>query len=45
MKVESINGLEPEAGLSRVIFENLTPIFPEVRFDLEIEHDTLALVS
>ena len=43
LKVESINGLEPEAGSSRrVIFENLTPIFPEVRFDLEIGHDTLA---
>jgi len=43
LKVESINGLDPEASSSRrVIFENLTPIFPEVRFDLEIEHDTLA---
>jgi len=43
LKVESINGLEPETGNSRrVVFENLTPIFPEVRFDLEIEHDTLA---
>ncbi len=43
LKVESINGLEPETGSSRrVVFENLTPIFPEVRFDLEIEHDTLA---
>ncbi|HET7144177.1 MAG TPA: transcription termination factor Rho, partial [Anaerolineales bacterium] len=43
LKVESINGLEPDGASShRVIFENLTPIFPEVRFDLEIEHDTLA---
>jgi transcription termination factor Rho len=43
LKVESINGLEPETGSTRrVVFENLTPIFPEVRFDLEIEHDTLA---
>jgi transcription termination factor Rho len=43
LKVESINGLDPEAGSTRrVVFENLTPIFPEVRFDLEIEHDTLA---
>ena len=43
LKVESINGLDPDAGNSRrVVFENLTPIFPEVRFDLEIEHDTLA---
>jgi transcription termination factor Rho len=43
LKVESINGLDPDAGSTRrVVFENLTPIFPEVRFDLEIEHDTLA---
>jgi transcription termination factor Rho len=43
LKVESINGLDAEAGNGRrVVFENLTPIFPEVRFDLEIEHDTLA---
>jgi len=43
LKVESINGLEPEAGNSRrIIFEHLTPIFPDTRFDLEIEHDTLA---
>jgi transcription termination factor Rho len=43
LKVESINGLDPDAGsIRRVVFEDLTPIFPEVRFDLEIEHDTLA---
>ena len=43
LKIESINGLDPETGSSRrVIFEDLTPIFPEKRFDLEIEHDTLA---
>jgi len=43
LKVESINGLDPDGASSRrVVFENLTPIFPEVRFDLEIEHDTLA---
>jgi transcription termination factor Rho len=43
LKVESINGIEPETGNTRrVVFENLTPIFPDKRFDLEIEHDTLA---
>ncbi len=43
LKVESINGIDVDAGTSRrVVFENLTPIFPEVRFDLEISHDTLA---
>ena len=37
LKVESINGLDPDGGSTRrVVFENLTPIFPEVRFALEI---------
>ncbi|GAB4415677.1 MAG: transcription termination factor Rho [Anaerolineales bacterium] len=37
LKVESINGLSPEEAVRRPVFEQLTPIFPEVRFDLE--HD------
>src|SRR5215208_6334130 len=41
LKVESINGLDPEEASHRVLFENLTPIFPEKRFDLETDHDTL----
>src|SRR5688572_30193874 len=42
LKVESINGLEPEEMGRRVVFEQLTPIFPDKRFDLETDHDTLA---
>ncbi len=42
LKVESVNGLDPEEAARRPVFENLTPIFPETRFDLEIDHDTLS---
>lgn len=42
LKVESINGLDPEEAAQRTTFETLTPIFPETRFDLEIDHDSLA---
>jgi transcription termination factor Rho len=42
LKVESINGLSPEEAARRPVFENLTPIFPDKRFDLEIDHDTLS---
>jgi len=37
LKVESINGLLPDDAVQRPAFESLTPIFPDVRFDLE--HD------
>jgi len=42
LKVESVNGIDPEEARRRPNFENLVPIFPEVRFDLELEHDALA---
>src|SRR6266496_5271843 len=42
LKVESINGVDPEEASRRPVFESLTPIFPEKRFDLETDHDTLA---
>jgi transcription termination factor Rho len=42
LKVESINGQDPEEASRRTNFEKLTPIFPETRFDLEVDHDTLA---
>jgi transcription termination factor Rho len=35
LKVESVNGQDPEEARRRPLFENLTPIFPDVRFDLE----------
>lgn len=39
LKVESINGLSPEEASQRPTFESLTPIFPDVRFDLEHNRD------
>jgi len=42
LKVESINGLDPEEMKRRVVFEQLTPIFPDKRFDLETDSATLA---
>lgn len=35
LRVEAVNGLDPEVAKSRPVFEQLTPIFPEVRFNLE----------
>ena len=42
LRVESINGLDPEESKSRPRFENLTPIFPEERFDLETDRYTFS---
>ncbi|NDJ33405.1 MAG: transcription termination factor Rho [Chloroflexi bacterium] len=35
LRVEAINGNDPESSKRRPYFEHLTPIFPEERFDLE----------
>ena len=35
LRVESVNGLNPEDAKNRPNFEDLTPIFPLERFDLE----------
>ncbi|MBI3637693.1 MAG: transcription termination factor Rho [Candidatus Rokubacteria bacterium] len=37
LKVEAVNGLDPEAARRRPMFENLVPVFPLEMFDLEIE--------
>lgn len=42
LKVESINGIEPDEIKYRPTFESLTPIFPDTRFDLELDRHTLA---
>lgn len=42
LKVESINGMDPEEARFRPRFEDLTPIFPDKRFDLETKSDILA---
>ncbi len=35
LRVEAVNGLDPETAKNRPNFEQLTPIFPEVRYNLE----------
>lgn len=42
LRVESINGVDPENLRDRPRFEELTPIFPLERFDLETDRHTLA---
>ena len=42
LRVESINGLDPEEVKDRPKFESLTPIFPEERFNLETDRHELA---
>ena len=42
LKVELINGILPEDARSRPVFERLTPIFPEERFDLETDRSVIS---
>ena len=42
LKVETINGMDPERARLRQRFEAMTPIFPDQRFDLETDRHTLA---
>lgn len=42
IKVDSINGLDPEAAKNRPVFEELTPIFPDKRLNLETDRQILS---
>jgi transcription termination factor Rho len=42
LRVEAVNGLDPEVAKKRPDFERLTPIFPNKPFKLETESDILA---
>jgi len=42
LRIEAVNGLNPEAAKKRPRFENLTPIFPEEMFNLETRPNILA---
>ncbi len=41
LRVEAVNGLDPEAAKQRPVFEKLTPIFPLQRFNLETDPSNL----
>lgn len=42
LKVEAVNGLDPEVAKQRPVFERLTPIFPDRQLVLETEPNVLA---
>jgi transcription termination factor Rho len=42
LRVESVNGLDPEVAQRRPHFETLTPVFPRERFNLETTSDNLS---
>lgn len=42
LKVETVNGLDPEEAMRRMRFERLTPIFPDRRFNLETDKHLMA---
>ena len=37
LKVEKINGEPPEVARDKILFDNLTPLYPTSKFDIEIE--------
>ncbi|HEX5641645.1 MAG TPA: transcription termination factor Rho, partial [Thermoleophilia bacterium] len=45
LKIDSVNGIDPDTARKRPVFEQLTPLFPEERLRLETdEHDTAARI-
>ena len=45
LKIDAVNGVDPEVARQRPQFEKLTPLFPEERLRLETdEHDTAARI-
>jgi transcription termination factor Rho len=45
LKIDLVNGIDPDTARKRPIFEQLTPLFPEERLRLETdEHDTAARI-
>ncbi|TMI87395.1 MAG: transcription termination factor Rho [Bacillati bacterium ANGP1] len=43
LRVEAVNGLDPEQARSRPDFEKLTPVFPHERFKLELPQSDLTV--
>ncbi|MCG3208846.1 MAG: Transcription termination factor Rho [Anaerolineae bacterium] len=42
LRVEAVNGLDPEAAKKRPVFERMTPIFPQERLVLETKKNILS---
>lgn len=43
LRVDEVNGEDPEKAYNKVPFENLTPLFPNRRIMLEREHDEISM--
>jgi transcription termination factor Rho len=43
LKVEGVNYDDPEGSRDKILFDNLTPLYPEERIDLECESDNYSL--
>ena len=39
IKVDKINGESPEIARDKILFDNLTPLYPQTKFDLELVKD------
>ena len=42
LKVESVNYEDPEAARGKILFDNLTPLYPEEKFNLETDAENLS---
>jgi len=42
LRVEAVNGIDPEQAKRRPVFENLVPVFPDEMFDLEVDSANLS---
>jgi transcription termination factor Rho len=42
LRVEAVNGMDPEAAKRRPTFDNLTPVFPKDMYRLETDSQTIA---
>lgn len=38
LKVEKVNGVPPDPGFEKILFDNLTPLYPMEKFKLEFDH-------
>lgn len=43
LRIEKINDKSPDEARKRTLFDNLTPLFPDEKLQLEVEHDEIAM--
>jgi len=43
LKVEAVNYEDPEVARDKILFDNLTPLYPQERIQLETSHDQVAM--